>query len=430
MAKQPSRTPVAPPPAVPPAITGAALIADEVQRLPARPGVYRMFGADGELLYVGKAKSLKARVSNYATLNGHSNRIARMISETCAMQFVVTETETESLLLEANLIKSLKPRYNVLLRDDKSFANILLALDHPIPQILKHRGAQRRKGHYFGPFASANAVNRTLNTLQKAFLLRSCSDSVYDARTRPCLLHQIKRCAAPCVGVIDEEEYGELVHEAENFLKGKNRHVQQKLSTQMEAAADALDFERAASLRDRIRALSFVQESQGINPGSVDEADVFAIYNDGGQACIQTFFFRASQNLGAHAHFPKHDKDLSSADILQSFVAQFYDSRPPPRLIFLSEPTPDQPLLAEALSTKAGHKVQITTPERGEKKELVAHAVMNAKEALGRRLADTASQTKLMAELTDALSLSALPQRIEVYDNSQSSGTNAVGGMI
>ncbi|MEM9989004.1 MAG: excinuclease ABC subunit UvrC, partial [Pseudomonadota bacterium] len=308
------------------ALQGTALIADYVKQLPTRPGVYRMFSGDGEVLYVGKAKNLKARVSSYSSLNGHSNRIVRMISETTVMEFVVTETETESLLLEANLIKSLKPRYNVLLRDDKSFANILLATDHSVPQILKHRGAQRRKGHYFGPFASAGAVNRTLNTLQKAFLLRSCSDSVYDARTRPCLLYQIKRCAGPCVDLIDEEAYAELVKEAIAFLQGKNRDVQQALSKQMEEAATALDFEQAASLRDRIRALTYVQESQGINLGSVDEADIFSIYMEGGQACIQTFFFRAGQNLGAHSHFPKHDKELAPGAILESFIAQFYDN--------------------------------------------------------------------------------------------------------
>ncbi len=430
MADDTRQSPIDTPNVDEPTLTGTALIAQEVSRLPTRPGVYRMFNGEGEVLYVGKAKSLKARVSSYATLNGHSNRIARMISETRAMQFVVTETETESLLLEANLIKSLKPRYNVLMRDDKSFANILLALDHPIPQILKHRGAQKRKGHYFGPFASAGAVNRTLNTLQKAFLLRNCSDAVYDARTRPCLLYQIKRCSAPCVGLIDEAGYGELVEEAKGFLQGRNRDVQARLSKQMEEAAEALDFERAASLRDRIRALTYVQESQGINPGSVDEADVFAIYADGGQACVQTFFFRAGQNLGAHAHFPRHDKEMAPADILQSFVAQFYDDRQPPKLLLLSDPIEDQTLLAEALSTKAGRKVAVTSPERGEKRELVAQAVMNAKEALARRLADTASQAKLMNALAETLSLTSPPRRIEVYDNSHISGTNAVGGMI
>ncbi len=417
-------------PAPSPTLTGTELIADHVKRLPARPGVYRMIGADGEVLYVGKAKSLKARVSNYTTLNGQSNRIARMITDTRAMEFVVTETETESLLLEANLIKSLKPRYNVLMRDDKSFANILLAKDHPIPQIVKHRGAQKRPGHYFGPFASAGAVNRTLNTLQKAFLLRNCADTVYESRTRPCLLHQIKRCSAPCVGLISEEDYSRLVDQAVGFLEGRNREVQQSLAAQMEDAAEALDFERAASLRDRIRALTYVQESQGINPGSIEEADVFGAIADGGQACIQSFFFRAGQNLGAHAHFPRHDKDLSNAEILESFLAQFYDDRPPPRLILISEPLEDQSLLSEALSIKAGRKVEILCPQRGEKKDLVAHALMNAKEALGRRLADTASQQKLLQSVAEQLGLTAPPHRIEVYDNSHISGTNAIGAMV
>ncbi|WOI54261.1 excinuclease ABC subunit UvrC [Parvularcula sp. LCG005] len=411
-------------------LIGAALIADYVKHLPPRPGVYRMMADDGELLYVGKARSLKSRVSNYTTLNGHSNRIARMISETRSMEFVVTETETESLLLEANLIKSLKPRYNVLMRDDKSFANILLATDHPVPQITKHRGAQKRPGHYFGPFASAGAVNRTLNTLQKAFLLRSCTDSVYESRTRPCLLHQIKRCSAPCTGEVSEAGYGELVAEAMAFLNGRNRDIQTLLSKQMEEASIALDFERAASLRDRIRALTYIQESQGINPGSVDEADLFAVHADGGQACIQVFFFRAGQNLGAHAFFPKHDRELPTAQILSSFIAQFYDNRMPPRQILLSEGLEDEELLAEALGIKAGRKVTILAPQRGEKRELAEHALMNAREALGRRLSDTASQMQLLRALGDQLGLTAPPRRIEVYDNSHTGGTNALGGMI
>lgn len=412
------------------ASNGTSLIAEEVKRLPHKPGVYRMFGADGEVLYVGKAKSLKSRVSSYATLNGHSNRIARMISETHRMEFVVTETETESLLLEANLIKSLKPRYNVLMRDDKSFANILLAADHEIPQILKHRGAQKRPGQYFGPFASAGAVNRTLNTLQKAFLLRSCSDSVYDSRSRPCLLYQIKRCSAPCVDLISAKAYGKLVQEAKGFLNGKSHAVQADLSRQMEEAAEALDFERAAGLRDRIKALTYVQESQGINPGSVDEADVFSIYADGGQACVQAFFFRAGQNLGAQSYFPKHDKEMEPGEILESFLAQFYDTRQPPRLILVSTEMEQQQLLSEALTTKATRKVEISVPSRGEKKQLVESALRNAKEALGRRLAETSSQRKLLEAMAEQLDLTAPPRRIEVYDNSHISGTNAIGGMI
>ena len=411
-------------------LTGAAYIADQLKRLPARPGVYRMYGAEDEILYVGKARNLKARVSSYASLNGHTNRIARMILETRRMELVVTETETESLLLEANLIKSLKPRYNVLMRDDKSFANILLATDHPVPRILKHRGAQKREGHYFGPFASAGAVNRTLNTLQKAFLLRSCSDAVLESRTRPCLLHQIKRCSAPCVGLVTPAEYQALVDEALDFLKGRNSKVQAKLSAEMEDAAEALDFERAASLRDRIRALTYVQEHQGVNLASLDEADVFAIHADGGQACIQSFFFRAGQNLGAQSHFPRHDKDMQPEDILESFIAQFYDGRLPPRLVIVSEDLPNHDLLAEALGTTAGRKVEILRPARGEKLTLIRQAQTNAREALGRRLAETTSQARLLKALGERLGMTAPPRRIEVYDNSHTGGTGALGGMI
>ena len=411
-------------------LTGSAYIADQIKRLPARPGVYRMFNAAGEVLYVGKAKSLKSRVSSYASLNGHTNRIARMITETRRMEFVVTETETESLLLEANLIKSLKPRYNVLMRDDKSFANILLATDHPVPQVLKHRGAQKRKGHYFGPFASAGAVNRTLNTLQKAFLLRSCSDSVLESRTRPCLLHQIKRCSAPCVGLVSEEEYAALVGEALAFLEGRNHDVQAKLSAEMETAAENLEFERAANLRDRIRALTYVQESQGVNVASLDEADVFAIHADGGQACVQTFFFRAGQNLGTHSFFPRHDREEIPEDILESFIAQFYDAKMPPKRVLVSETLPNQDLLADALGTKAGRRVEITTPARGEKLALVRQAKTNARESLGRRLAETSSQTRLLKALGERLGMTAPPRRIEVYDNSHTGGTGALGGMV
>lgn len=409
---------------------GAALIADQVRRLPDKPGVYRMIGADSEVLYVGKARSLKKRVSNYAKPTGHANRTLRMISQTVAMEFVVTETETESLLLEANLIKQLKPKYNVLLRDDKTFPHILIATDHEAPQLLKHRGAQKLKGLYFGPFASAGAVNRTINTLQKAFLLRNCTDAVYEGRTRPCLLHQIKRCSAPCTGEISPEEYGRLVDEAADFLNGKNRDIQARLSAEMEAAANALDYEKAAILRDRIRALTFVQESQDINPGTVTNADVFAIHVTGGQACIQSFFFRGGQNWGNHAWYPRHDKAEEPADILQSFLAQFYDNRDPAPLILVNEDLPETALLAEALSLKAGRKVQIIHPQRGEKKDLVGHAALNAREALGRKLSETSAQKKLMAELAETLCMSAPPQRVEVYDNSHISGTNALGAMI
>ncbi|MCQ8185588.1 excinuclease ABC subunit UvrC [Parvularcula maris] len=411
-------------------LKGHELIADEVRRLPQRPGVYRMFGEGGEVLYVGKAKSLKNRVSNYATLNGHSNRIARMIAETRAMEFVVTDSETEALLLEANLIKSLRPRYNVLLRDDKSFSSILIAKDHAFPQILKHRGRQKRPGEYFGPFASANAVNQGLTTLQKAFLLRSCTDSVFENRERPCLLYQIKRCAAPCTGVVSEAEYADLVSEAITFLRGGSKAVQAELSAGMEKAAEELDFEGAARLRDRIRALALLQESQGINPGSVEEADVFAAYADGGQTCIQAFFFRAGQNLGSKAFFPKADKEETAAAVLQSFIAQFYDGQMPPRTVFISEDIEDQALLADALSVSADRRVEILTPQRGEKRALVKHALMNAREALGRRLADTASQKKLMAALCETLELTGPPSRVECYDNSHLGGTQMVGAMI
>ncbi|WP_428409828.1 excinuclease ABC subunit UvrC [Hyphococcus sp.] len=412
------------------ALTGPELIADQVKRLPAKPGVYRMYGAKGDVLYVGKAKSLKNRVTSYAQGRGHSNRILRMISETQAMEFVVTATETEALLLEANLIKQLKPRYNVILRDDKSFPFILVAEDHEAPQILKHRGAQKRPGQYYGPFASAGAVNRTLNTLQKAFLLRSCTDSVYDGRTRPCLLHQIKRCAAPCVGLVSSDEYKELVNEAKDFLSGKSAEVQKLLSAQMEKASADLDFETAARLRDRIRALSYIQGTQDINPGGVSEADVFAIHSEGGQSCVQVFFFRAGQNWGNHAYFPKHDKEDEPAAILDAFIAQFYDSRDPPREIYVSVLPPQADLLSEALSIKANRKVAIHEPQRGEKRDLVKAAEMNAREALSRRMAESASQQKSLRQLADILGLEAPPERIEVYDNSHIQGSNAVGAMI
>ena len=412
------------------ALTGAALIGDHVTRLPGKPGVYRMLGEEGDVLYVGKARNLKNRVSNYAKAGGHSNRIMRMISQTRAMEFVVTETETEALLLEANLIKQLKPRYNVLFRDDKSFPFILIAADHAFPQIVKHRGAQKRPGAYYGPFASAGAVNRTLNTLEKAFLLRSCTDSVFESRTRPCLLHQIKRCSAPCVGLISDADYGQLVSEAKKFLSGDNAAVQQALSKEMDEASQALDFERAARLRDRIRALTYVQGSQDINAAIVTEADVFAIHAEGGQACIQVFFFRAGQNWGNHAFFPKHDKEEEPADILDAFLAQFYDGREAPALILVNVEPPQAALLAEALTLRAGRKITVHCPQRGEKRDIVNAAAMNAREALSRRMAESASQLKSLERLAEALELDSPPQRIEVYDNSHIQGSNAVGAMI
>ena len=411
-------------------LAGAALIADEVKRLPGRPGVYRMLGAAGEVLYVGKARSLKARVSSYAKSGGHSNRILRMIAETRGMEFVVTETETEALLLEANLIKQLKPRYNVLFRDDKSFPFILIAEHRAAPQLLKHRGARKRAGAYYGPFASAGAVNRTLNTLEKAFLLRSCPDSVYESRTRPCLLHQIKRCSAPCVGLIDEAAYMRLVEEAKAFLAGDNAAVQQGLSKEMDEASEGLDFERAAHLRDRIRALTYVQGAQDINAAGITEADVFAIHAEGGQASIQVFFFRAGQNWGTHAFFPKHDREIDPPEILDAFLAQFYDGREPPSLILVNVEPPQAALLSEALSLRAGRKVSVHCPRRGEKRAIVEAAAMNAREALSRRMAESASQLKNLDRLAEVLGLPAPPQRIEVYDNSHIQGTNAVGAMI
>lgn len=413
-----------------PASTGSDLIAEKVKILPDSPGVYRMFGHDGEVLYVGKARSLKKRVANYAKLTGHSNRIARMIANTHAMEFITTATETDALLLEANLIKRLKPRYNVLMRDDKSFPYILLTGDHDFVQVIKHRGARARKGDYFGPFANAGAVNATLNALQKAFLLRSCSDSVFESRTRPCLLFQIKRCSAPCTGEISAEGYGELVSEARDFLRGRSRKTQKDLVAHMDEAATALDFERAAIYRDRIRALTQVQQHQGINPQTLTEADLFAAYQEGGQTCIQVFFFRAGQNWGNRAYFPRHDRDIEVTEVLDAFLAQFYEDRHPPRLVLLSHDVPGRALLAEALSIIAGRKVAVGLPRRGEKKELVGHAMTNAREALGRRLAESSTQRTLLEGVAEVFGLPETPQRIEVYDNSHISGTKAVGGMV
>lgn len=417
-----------PPPADGP--FGAELIAEKVRILPDSPGVYRMFGKDGEVLYVGKARSLKKRVANYAKPTGHSNRIARMINSTRAMEFITTATETDALLLEANLIKRLKPRYNVLLRDDKSFPYILLTSDHDFPQVIKHRGARSRKGDYFGPFANAGAVNATLNALQKAFLLRSCSDSVFEARTRPCLLFQIKRCSAPCTGEIGAEGYARLVDESRDFLRGRSRRTQKELVAHMEEASTALDFERAAIYRDRIRALTQVQQHQGINPQTLTEADLFAAYQEGGQTCIQVFFFRAGQNWGNRAYFPRHDKDLEADDVLDAFLAQFYEDRLPPRLVLLSHDVPGRALLSEALSIIAGRKVAVGLPRRGEKRELIGHAMTNAREALGRRLAESSTQRTLLEGVAEVFGLPETPQRIEVYDNSHISGTKAVGGMV
>ncbi|MGN6447465.1 MAG: excinuclease ABC subunit UvrC [Brucella intermedia] len=411
-------------------LSGKDIINAFVKRLPNNPGVYRMFNSDGDVLYVGKARNLKKRVSNYARGIGHSNRITRMIRETVTMEFVVTRTETEALLLEANLIKRLRPRFNVLMRDDKSFPYILLTGDHRAPGIFKHRGARSRKGDYFGPFASAGAVGRTINALQRAFLLRTCTDSVFETRTRPCLLYQIKRCSGPCTHEISDADYAELVSEAKAFLSGKSQSVKDHLSAAMQAASADLDFEHAAVYRDRLAALSHVQSHQGNNPQTVEEADVFAIHQEGGMTCIQVFFFRTGQNWGNRAYFPKADSSLGAAEVLGAFLSQFYDDKPCPRLVLLSETVEEQSLIAEALSTRAGHKVQVNVPQRGEKKDLVDHALTNAREALGRRLAETSSQARLLQGMAETFGLSQPPRRIEVYDNSHIMGTNAVGGMI
>jgi excinuclease ABC subunit C len=421
--------------AAPPALKGAALIKDEVTRLPDRPGVYRMMGEDGEVLYVGKARSLKKRVIQYAQGRFHTNRIAHMVDATRSMEFVTTRTETDALLLEINLIKQLKPRFNVLLRDDKSFPEIVIRREHPAAQLRKHRGAHSIKGDYFGPFASANAVNKTLNTLQKAFLLRSCSDSVYESRTRPCMLHQIKRCAAPCTGLISLEDYGGLVEQAEAFLRGKSRAVVAGLAEQMTAAAEEMEFERAARLRDRIRALASVAQEQQINPETVDEADVFALFAEGGQACVQVFFFRAGQNWGNRAYFPKIplggvDRSDEDPEIMGAFLGQFYDDKPIPKLILTNVEPAERDLLADAFALKGGRKVEIARPVRGEKRQLVEHAVINAREALGRKMSESSAQAKLLAGVAEAFGLESPPERIEVYDNSHIMGTNAVGGMI
>jgi excinuclease ABC subunit C len=411
-------------------LSGTDVIQALVKRLPNSPGVYRMMNVDGDVLYVGKARSLKKRVTQYAQGRFHTNRIGRMVRETVAMEFVVTRTETEALLLEANLIKRLRPRFNVLMRDDKSFPYILITGDHPSPGIFKHRGARSRKGDYFGPFASAGAVDRTINSLQRAFLLRSCTDSVFESRTRPCLLFQIKRCSGPCTGEISAGDYAALVGEAKDFLSGHSQNVKTEISRAMQDASEDLDFERAAIYRDRLAALSHVQSHQGVNPHTVEEADVFAIHQEGGQTCIQVFFFRTGQNWGNRAYFPKADPGLEPDEVLNSFLAQFYDDKPCPRLVLLSLSVEDQELLAEALSTRTGRKVTVSVPQRGEKKELVDVAAQNAREALGRRLAETSTQARLLSGLAETFGLDTAPRRIEIYDNSHIMGTNAVGAMV
>src|SRR6476646_384369 len=414
-----------------PLAIGHAAIENAVRLAPTSAGVYRMLNAANDVLYAGKAKNVRKRLTSYARVNApQPARILRMTAATANVEIVSTSTETEALLLEANLIKQLRPRFNVQLRDDKSFPYILISGDHWAPQILKHRGAQTRPGRYFGPFASAGAVNRTITALQRAFLIRSCTDGFFESRTRPCLLYQIRRCAGPCTREIDFPGYTELVREATDFLSGRSRAVKQELAGEMEKASAELAFETAALYRDRLAALSAIQSQQGINPRTVEEADVFAIHQAGGSSCVEVFFFRTGQNWGNRAYFPRAEKTFTPEEVLSSFLAQFYDDKPPPKLILLSHEIEESALLADALSIKAGFKVEVSTPRRGEKKELVAHALTNAREALGRKLADTATQGRLLQGLIATLALPHLPRRIEVYDNSHIQGSNAVGAMI
>jgi excinuclease ABC subunit C len=409
---------------------GREVVLDALKHAPIGPGVYRMLAQDGSVLYVGKAKSIKKRIVAYTRPQGLTARIIRMVASTVSMEFVVTKTETEALLLEANLIKQLKPRFNVLLRDDKSFPYILLTGDHDAPQIVKHRGARGRKGDYFGPFASTWAVGRTITALQKAFLLRTCSDNIYESRTRPCLLFQIKRCAGPCTGEVSASEYAMLVQEARDFLSGKSQAVRGALAQEMEQAAERLDYERAARLRDRLAALAATQSSQGINPMSVVEADVFALHQEGGQNCVEVFFFRAGQNWGNRAYFPRADATVSAEEVLDAFLGQFYQERHAPALILTSHEVASAALLEQALSERSGHKVTLIHPRRGEKRDLVEQALTNAREALGRKLAEASSQTQLLKLLGERLGFAHPLRRVEIYDNSHIQGTNAIGAMV
>src|ERR1700730_12330331 len=414
-----------------PLAVGHAAIEYAMRLAPTSPGVYRMLNAASDVLYVGKAKNVRKRLASYARVSAPKPaRIMRMIAATVSVEIISTSTETEALLLEANLIKQLRPRYNVQLRDDKSFPYILITRDHWAPQILNHRGAQTRPGRYFGPFASAGAVNRTITALQRAFLIRSCTDAFFESRTRPCLLYQIRRCSGPCTREIDFPGYTELVREATDFLSGRSHLVKQLLAGEMEKASNELAFETAALYRDRLAALSAIQSQQAINPRTVEEADVFAIHQEGGYSCVEVFFFRTGQNWGNRAYFPRAEKSLTPEEVLASFLAQFYDDKPPPRLVLLSHAIEEAELLADALSVKAGFKVEVSVPKRGEKKELITHALTNARAALGRKLADTATQGRLLEALATTLGLPREPKRIEVYDNSHIQGTNAVGAMI
>jgi excinuclease ABC subunit C len=409
---------------------GVAVITAAVKTLPGAPGVYRMISVDGDALYVGKAKNLKKRVTSYTSVSKLPYRLKRMVAETASMEFVTTHTEVEALLLESNLIKRLMPRYNVLLRDDKSFPYIFVTADRETAQITKHRGAQTREGSYYGPFADATAVNMTITALEKAFLLRSCSDGVFNNRKRPCLLYQIKRCSAPCVGKIEPETYGRLVDQARAFLSGRSQRVQQDLVARMEAASKSLDFEAAAEYRDRIRALAHIQSRQDVNVAGIDNADVFAAHSDAGQTCIQVFFFRAGRNYGNRSYFPSHDKTLEIEAVLSSFLSQFYDNKPIPRLILCSHKPDDLELLGDALSFRSEHRVEIATPSRGAKRKIIENALQNAQQALARRLAESGNQRRLLNGLAEALGLESAPDRIEVYDNSHIQGSNAYGGMI
>ena len=411
-------------------LKATALIADEARRAPDKPGVYRMYGEDGSCLYVGKAKSLKKRIVQYAQGRFHTQRIGLMVSLTRSMELVVTKSENEALLLEAGYIKKLKPRFNVLLRDDKSFAELMIRRDHPAAQVRKHRGAHTIKGDYFGPFASTWAVNHTLTTLQKAFLLRTCTDAVYESRTRPCMLHQIKRCSAPCTGEISLTDYNIMVEEAGDFLRGKSRAIIKHLSDEMQQASDDMEFETAARLRDRIRAMSAIAMESSAHAYGIEEADVMAVHVDGGQACVQVFFYRAGQNWGGRAYFPRIDRSDDEANVISAFMAQFYEDKPVPRLILTNSTPLEHTLLEEAFSMKAGHRVEIARPQRGDKKSLVENAATNAREALGRKLAENSAQSKILDEMTEALGLGSRPERIEIYDNAHIQGSNAVGGMV
>ena len=416
--------------APPPPAKGVTVIETALETMPGNPGVYRMLDAKGDALYVGKARSLKKRVVSYTQLHRLSERLRRMVSETVSMEIITTHTEAEALLLEANLIKRLKPRFNIVLRDDKSYPWLMMTEDHPYPQIAKHRGARTRKGSYWGPFASAWAVNQTVTAMQRVFLLRSCADTVFSTRARPCLLHQIKRCSAPCVGRISEADYAVLVGQAKAFLAGKSGAVQQELAAEMEGAAETLEFEHAAAVRDRIRALTFVQGNDVINPASLEDADVIAAWQSAGQTCVQVFFVRGGRNNGNRAFFPTHARADEIPEVLGAFIAQFYDDKPPPPLLLLSHAVPEQELVAEALSLKASRRVDIAVPQRGEKHAVVEHAHTNAREALERKLAESAGQAKLLAGVTALFGLEAPPARIEIYDNSHIMGTNPYGVMV